>query len=64
VELVVDVVMDIPSCQLDCIWNELQSRTGGHTCDPDLGGIVAKKSLGPGKVLHTFNPRRLRQDDL
>jgi hypothetical protein len=30
------VVMAVPSCQLDCIWNELQSGTGGHTCDPDL----------------------------
>jgi hypothetical protein len=23
-----------------------------------------KKSLGPGKVVHTFNPRRLSQGDL
>jgi hypothetical protein len=23
-------------CQLDSIWNELQSKNGGHTCDPDL----------------------------
>ena len=23
-------------CQLDYIWNELQSRNGGHTCDPAL----------------------------
>ena len=29
-------VMAIPGCQLDYIWNELQSRNGGHTCDPDL----------------------------
>ena len=28
--------MAIPGCQLDNIWNELQSRNGGHTCDPDL----------------------------
>ena len=27
---------DISGCQLDCIWNELQSRNGGHTSDPDL----------------------------
>jgi hypothetical protein len=27
-------------------------------------GIVAMKSLGPGKVVHAFNPRRLRQGDL
>ena len=28
--------MAIPDCQLDYIWNELQSRNGGHTRDPDL----------------------------
>lgn len=22
--------------QLDCVWNQLQSRNGGHTLDPDL----------------------------
>jgi hypothetical protein len=26
--------------------------------------IAAVKSLGPGKVVHAFNPRRLRQRDL
>jgi hypothetical protein len=26
--------------------------------------ILAMKSLGPGKVAHTFNLRRLRQADL
>jgi hypothetical protein len=73
-------VMVIPGCQLDYIWNELQSRIGGHTCDPDLEaerhkfltwilawrswGIVAMKSLGPGKVVQAFNPRRLRQGDV
>jgi hypothetical protein len=67
-------------CQLDFIWNELQSRIGGLTCGPDLEtgrhkfltwilawrswGIVAMRSLGPGKVVYTFNPRRLRQGDL
>jgi hypothetical protein len=30
------IVMFIPGCQLDYIWNELQSRIGGLTCDPDL----------------------------
>ena len=30
------VVMAIPDCQHGYIWNELQSRIGGHTCDPDL----------------------------
>ena len=29
-------VMDIPSCQLDYICNELQSRNEGYTCDTDL----------------------------
>lgn len=28
-------VMAIPDCQFDYIWNELQSRVGGHICDPD-----------------------------
>jgi hypothetical protein len=31
-----EVVMAIPGCQLDYIWNELQSRIGRLTCDPDL----------------------------
>jgi hypothetical protein len=26
----------ILSCQLDCIWNKLQSRNGDHTYDLDL----------------------------
>jgi hypothetical protein len=29
-------IMAIPGCQLDNIWDELQSRAGGLTCDPDL----------------------------
>lgn len=29
-------VTAIPGCQHDYIRNELQSRNGGHTCDPDL----------------------------
>jgi hypothetical protein len=24
------IVMAVPGCQLDYIWNELQSRNGGH----------------------------------
>ena len=28
--------MTILGCQLDYIWNELQSKNGGNTCDPDL----------------------------
>ena len=29
-------VMAIPGCQLDYIWNKLQSRNGGLICNPDL----------------------------
>jgi hypothetical protein len=29
-------VVAIPGCQLEYIWNELQSRVGGLTCDPGL----------------------------
>jgi hypothetical protein len=29
-------VVAIPGCQLDYIWNELQSRIGRLTSDPDL----------------------------
>jgi hypothetical protein len=73
-------VKTIPGCQLDYIWNELQSRNGGHTCGPYLmagrhrfltwiltwrsWGIEAMKCLGEGKVVHAFNPRRPRQSDL
>jgi hypothetical protein len=31
-----DTVMATPGCQLDCIWNELQSRIGRLTCDSNL----------------------------
>jgi hypothetical protein len=74
------IVVAIPGCYLDCIWNKLQFRNEEHTCDPDLEsgrhrfqtwivlwrswGIVAMKNSGPGKVVHTFNPRRLRQGDI
>jgi hypothetical protein len=60
-------VMAIPRCQLDYIWNELQSRIGGLTYDPNLEfgrhklltwvlawsswGIVAMKSLDLGKQM-------------
>jgi hypothetical protein len=73
-------VMAIPSCQLDYIWNELQSKIGWLTYDLDLEagrhkfqtwilaweswGIVSMKNLGPGKVVHFFNPLRRRQGDL
>jgi hypothetical protein len=30
------VVVALPGCQLDYIWNELQSRIGGLTYDSDL----------------------------
>lgn len=30
------IVVAIPGCQLDYIWNDLHSRNGGHTRDPDL----------------------------
>jgi hypothetical protein len=42
--------MAIPGCQLDLIWNELQSRVGRLTCDPDLeaGDNVIEKG-GPSK---------------
>ena len=72
--------MAIPDCQLNYIWDELQSRIGGFIWDPDLEdgrhkfltwilawrswGIVTMKSLGSGKVVHTFNPSKLRQRDL
>lgn len=29
-------VVAVPDYQLDYIYNELQSRNGGYTCDPDL----------------------------
>jgi hypothetical protein len=29
-------VMALPGGRLDYIWNELQSRNGGHTCDSEL----------------------------
>jgi hypothetical protein len=70
----------VPGCQLDYIWNELQSRIGGLTSGPELEagrhkfltwiltwrswGMVTMKSLGPDKVGQIFNSRRLRQGDL
>ena len=30
------IVVVIPGCQLDCIWNEVQSRIGRLTSDPYL----------------------------
>jgi hypothetical protein len=59
--------MAIPGCQLDCIWNELQSRIRRLTCDPDLEAgrhkfltwILAWKSWG----IVAVNSKRLRQGD-
>jgi hypothetical protein len=61
-------VVAIFGCQLDYMWNELQSRIGSLTCDPDLEAwrykfltwILAWRSWG----IVTMNPRRLRQGDL
>ena len=30
------IVLAVPGYQHDYIWNELQPRNGGHTCDSDL----------------------------
>jgi hypothetical protein len=38
--------MAIPVCHLDYIWNELQSRIGGLTCDPDLEAGLRSNSAG------------------
>jgi hypothetical protein len=35
-EYVSTSVVAIPGCQLDYIWNGLQSRIGRLTCDPDF----------------------------
>ena len=58
-------------CQLDYVWNKLQSRIEGHTCgsyleagrqvsDLDLGMEILRHSghkiLAPGKVAYTFIP--------
>jgi hypothetical protein len=41
-------VMAILGCQLNYIWNELQSRIGGLTSDPNLeaGRLVSDLDLG------------------
>ena len=62
------IVVAIPGCQLDYIWNELQSRIGRLTCDPDLETerykilpwILAWRSRG----IVAMNLRRLKQGDL
>jgi hypothetical protein len=50
-----DVVV-IPSCQLDSIWNELQSRIGRLTSDPLSGGLeieVSDLDLGVEILRHS-----------
>jgi hypothetical protein len=62
------VVVAIPGCQLDYIWNELQSRIGRLASDPNLEAgrqkfltwILAWRSWG----IVAVNSRRLRQGDL
>ena len=62
-----------PGCQLDYIWNgraHLWSRSWVWKAGRNRfltwilawrsWGIVAMKNLGPGKVVHAFNPRRLK----
>ena len=70
--------MVIPGCQLDYIWNcnpklevspvievlWLEDKFLTWILAWRSWGIVAMKSLGPGKVVHAFNPRRQRQADL
>jgi hypothetical protein len=71
--------VDIPDCHFDYIWSEPQSRNRRLASEPDFearrhmfltwisawrsGSIVAIKSLGPGKGVHIFKLRRLRQID-
>ena len=39
------IVMAILGCQLDYIWNELQSRNGGHTCDRFSAWLEVDESI-------------------
>ena len=39
-------VVAIPGCQLDCIWNELQSRNGRLPSDSNLE--AGERSFWPG----------------
>ena len=50
--------MAILGCQLDYIWNELQSRIGRLTCDPNLEAEIQVSDLDLGIV--AVNSRRLR----
>ena len=42
------IVVAIPGCQLDSIWNELQSRIGRLTYDPNLGSEIQVSDLNLG----------------
>ena len=42
------IVMAITDCRLDYIWNEIQFRLGGHTCDADLEAERHVSDLDPG----------------
>jgi hypothetical protein len=53
--------MAIPGSQLDYIWNELQSRIGGLTCDPDLGWKTQVSDLDLGmEILRHRGYEKLR----
>ena len=53
--------MAIPGCQLDYIWNEIQSRIGGHTCDADLEAEKHVSDLDPGmEILKHSGHEKLR----
>ena len=71
--------MSIPGCQLDYIWNELQSSIGELTNEPDLRwktqvsdldlGMEILRHSGYEKLrfrqgVHAFNPGSPRQEDL
>ena len=44
-------------------WPTIQKWRAQHLWSIGTWGIVAMKSLGPGKVVQAFNPKRLRQGD-
>ena len=50
------VVMATPGCPLDYIYNELQSRNGGHTCDPDLEAGIYSVLI---QILRNSGPENL-----
>ena len=62
------IVVAIPSCQLDYIWNELQSRIGRLTYDPNLEAqrykFLTRILTWRSWSIVAMNSRRLRQGDL